>query len=224
MDSFMDQPYSKKKEAWLRTGPETGEPAEQGPERSDKVDERANINRADDEALLRIFKDEALVHAVKSGRPYESPEDLYRVEGIDDDVFERVRDKVTVEDQAESEFGGVADIRETPELQEGSIPGFDMDKQEEITGAKDRLIAQGVIDEEREVPRQLENMEPEIREDLKGIETLPELIPLGETEKVQGKELPDGDVREDEVKTRRSERRIIPGSEAETPEEPEKPD
>jgi hypothetical protein len=50
------------------------------------------------------------------------------------------------------------------------------------------------------------------------------LSAVSETEKVQGEELPDGDVREDEVKTHRPERRIIPGSEAETSEESEKSD
>ncbi|HWP49669.1 MAG TPA: hypothetical protein VNM22_21095 [Candidatus Limnocylindrales bacterium] len=220
----MNPPYSKKKEALLGTGPEADKPDDQRSEHSGEVDDIININRADDAALLRVFKDEELVRAVKSGRPYESPEDLYRIEGINEDVFERVRDRITVENQAKSGFRSVTDIRETQELQEGSIPGFDRDKQEEITGARDRLIARGVIDEEGEVFRQLENIEPEIQEDLKVIETLPELTPVSETEEAQEEELPDGDVQKDEVKTRGSERRIIPGSEAETPEESEKPD
>lgn len=165
-----------------------------------EVNYKVNINTADDKELLSVFKTEELVWAVKSGRPYNSIEELYRVEGIDEDLFEKIRDRIIVEDFSEQGFMGVTDVRESEELQEGVIPGFDMEEPEEFTGAKDLRIAVGEInDEEAEMkemfriikaPSELERLEGEEEELLadQTIEEEREIIPgyEAETKKMQG--------------------------------------
>jgi hypothetical protein len=175
-----------------------------------EVNYKVNINTADDKELLSVFKTEELVWAVKSGRPYNSIEELYRVEGIDEDLFEKIRDRIIVEDFSEQGFMGVADVRESEELQEGVIPGFDMEEPEEFTGAKDLRIAVGEInDEEAEmkemfkiikIPSELERLE--VEEELltdQTIEEEREIIPgyEAETKKMQGES--DSERKEDET-------------------------
>jgi len=201
----MDQPHRKKKEALLRAGQEPAERDHPKRKRSHAVDDRININTADDQELLRVFKSDELVWAVKSGRPYNSIEELYRVEGIDEDLFKQVEDRILVEEPSDSGFKGVAEVRESEELQEGVIPGLDMAAQEEITGAKDLLLAEGNLDEE----------EAEIREALRIIKISPELEQLGEPEDLLEEELPGKETPEED-------REIIPGCEAETREAPKK--
>jgi hypothetical protein len=162
-------------------------------------DRRININKASNEELLHLFKSEELVWAVKSGRPYNSPEELYRVEGIDEDLFKKIEERIIVEDSSASDFVGVEEVRESEELQEGVIPGFDMGAPEEITGAKDLQLAMGEIRKD----------ESEVAEALKIMEVSPEQESLEESKDSFQEELSNEEVLEEN-------REIIPGYETET--------
>lgn len=167
-----------------------------------EVNYKININIADDKELLSVFKTEELVWAIKSGRPYNSIEELYRVEGVDEDLFEKIRDRILVEGPAEPGFMGVADVRESKELQEGVIPGFDMEEPEEFTGAKDLSMAEGTIREE----------DAQMQEMLRIIGTSELELPGVEEEEPAVNQIGE------------EEREIIPGYEAETRKMQEKRD